>query len=99
MPNVLDQVTSIVLVMMENRSFDHFLGSMTLQDPTLDINGLKKDAIDSYNNVYNGTPFPVYERSSDDELPHDVPHEWNYVQTQLAPNNVSGNLAMNGGGS
>lgn len=96
MPNLLDQVSSIVLVMMENRSFDHFLGSMTLQDPTVDINGLKKDLIDSYNNVYNGTPFPVFERSSDNELPFDVPHEWNYVQTQLAPNNISGNLGMDG---
>ncbi|HVU95448.1 MAG TPA: alkaline phosphatase family protein [Puia sp.] len=96
MPGILDQVNSIVLVMMENRSFDHFLGSMTLQDPALDINGLRQDSIESYNNVYNGTAFPIYERGSDDELPFDVPHEWNYVQTQLAPNSVSGNLAMNG---
>jgi len=96
MPNLLDQVNSIVLVMMENRSFDHFLGSMTLQDPSLDINGLRQNAIDSYNNVYNGTAFPIFKRSSDDELPFDVPHEWNFVETQLAANPVSGTLAMNG---
>jgi phospholipase C len=95
MPSLLDQVTSIILVMMENRSFDHMLGHLTIDNPELDINGLKTP-LDPYNNTYSGTLYPVYARDRDDELPHDVPHEYNYVNTQMAFNNISGTYAMNG---
>jgi phospholipase C len=95
MAGILDQVNSIVLVMMENRSFDHLLGHLTIDDPTLDVEGLRAP-FDQYNNIYQGTPFPVYSRDNDAELAADVPHEFNYVQTQLAYNPINGNFAMTG---
>ena len=95
MAGILDQVTSIVLVMMENRSFDHLLGHLTIDNPALDIDGLRKP-LDQYNNIYNGTVYPPFPRDNDAELAHDVPHESDFVQTQLAFNPVNDNFTMNG---
>ena len=95
MAGILDQINSIVLVMMENRSFDHLLGHLTVDNPALDVNGLRAP-FDKYNNIYNGTPYPVYARDNDAELAHDIPHEGDYVQTQLAYNKINDNYGMNG---
>jgi phospholipase C len=36
----LDGIGTIVVVMMENRSFDHMLGYLSLIDPTMKVDGL-----------------------------------------------------------
>ena len=36
MPPGLDQLRHIVVLMMENRSFDHMLGALKKQDPRID---------------------------------------------------------------
>jgi phospholipase C len=36
MPNALDRLEHIVVVMMENRSFDHMLGALRADDPNID---------------------------------------------------------------
>jgi phospholipase C len=95
MAGILDQVTSIILVMMENRSFDHILGHLTVDDPGLDINGLRAP-LDQYSNVYNGTPYPPFPRDNDNEMAHDVPHESDFVATQLAYNAINDKFNMDG---
>ena len=36
MPTGIDQLKHIVVLMMENRSFDHMLGYLKAQDPRID---------------------------------------------------------------
>jgi phospholipase C len=96
MASILDSVKTIVLVMMENRSFDHMLGHLTLDNPGLDINGLKAGSMADYSNDHNGSLFPCYERDNDNTLSFDLPHEADFVQTQLKINPVSGAYTMHG---
>ncbi|HSZ33779.1 MAG TPA: alkaline phosphatase family protein [Puia sp.] len=96
MAGIIDQVQTIVLVMMENRSFDHMLGHLTLDNPALALNGLRTENLDKYINEYLGTPYPVYERPDDNELSWDLPHEAGPVKTQLRQNPVSKEYTMQG---
>lgn len=83
-------VDTIVIVMMENRSFDHILGHLSYDDeanwPSLE--GLRKSEIKNYRNlcIYDNVPYypnPV----SDGYFPTDLPHERNYVAKQMACSN------------
>src|SRR5690242_9544445 len=95
MKNLSDNIKTVVLVMMENRSFDHMLGHLKLEDPEADINGLSKP-LDQYINPYLGNCYSPYNMPHDVELPGDVPHECEYVKTQLAYNEVNERYMMNG---
>lgn len=96
MPNILDQVKTVILVMMENRSFDHMLGHLTLDNPALKIEGLRQEDMASYSNDYNNTLYPLFPITADKELDSDIPHEFDAVATQLCANPVSGKYTMNG---
>src|SRR5712692_11266754 len=83
-------VDTVVIVMMENRSFDHILGHLSYEDeanwPSLE--GLRQSEVGNYRNlcIYNNVsyyPNPV----SDGYFPSDLPHERNYVARQLACSN------------
>jgi len=52
----LGKVDHIVVLMLENRSFDHMLGYLTLEGGRGDIDGLTG----SESNSYNGTTYPVH---------------------------------------
>ena len=95
MAAISDEVETIILVMMENRSFDHMLGHLSIDTPSMPVNGLSGN-LDQYENDYKGTIYPCYERGQDYELPFDLPHEYNDVQTQLRKNPVSKNFSMRG---
>src|SRR4030088_3025581 len=69
--------------MMENRSFDHMLGHLTLDNPELNIEGLRSDKMETYTNDYLESPYPVYPIEVDQELEADLPHEMNDVATQM----------------
>jgi phospholipase C len=64
MPSWLSEIETIVVVMMENRSFDHLLGYLSLAGRT-DIDGLKKNPDgswpDNYGNPWKGRPRWPYE--------------------------------------
>lgn len=60
MSNSLNLIKNIVVVMLENRSFDHMLGTLYLNNPGFE--GLKLDG--SMVNTYNGTNYPVTNNSS-----------------------------------
>ncbi len=92
LPNLslTDLVDTIVIVMMENRSFDHILGHLSYEDevnwPTLE--GLRKSEVQNYRNhcIYNNEPYypnPV----SDGYFPNDLPHERDCVARQLSRSN------------
>ena len=36
----LDEIRTIVILMLENRSFDHMLGHLSLEDPKWDVVGV-----------------------------------------------------------
>jgi phospholipase C len=98
MASILDEVKTIILVMMENRSFDHMLGHLTLENPALPIEGLKAESVadGSYSNHYKDTPYPPYPLVVDVELEADVPHEWNFVATQMHWDAAATKFAMDG---
>src|SRR5437868_9104152 len=52
----LAAIKQIVVLMLENRSFDHMLGYLSLGDNPRHINGLKKN----FANSHNGTRYPVH---------------------------------------
>jgi phospholipase C len=82
----LDRIKLIVVVMMENRSFDHVLGYLSLPQygGRIDIDGLINPDTDSrFANEYDHQiyrPFPM----ADGPLPHDLPHSRREVAVQLA---------------
>jgi phospholipase C len=96
MPNILDQVKTVILMMMENRSFDHMLGHLTLDNPALKIEGLRQEDMASYSNDYNDTLYPLFPITVDKELDSDIPHEFDAVATQLGTNPVNGRFTMHG---
>jgi phospholipase C len=98
MPNELkDRVKTLVIVMKENRSFDHMLGYLSLKDGAKrgEINGIDDPLDDRFANISLGkryAPFPM----ADHELPSDLPHGRDLVQVQLAKSSVTGQYTMRG---
>jgi phospholipase C len=88
-PANLDAIQTVVILMMENRSFDHMLGYLSLPKyagsyPSMkDVNGLRDDQdwLNSVANKWQGNsyfPIPL----ADARIP-DPPHERKYIATQL----------------
>lgn len=83
---ILDDIKTIVIVMLENRSFDNVLGHIrTVQyGDRRDIEGLSEPEHNpQYRNFLNGVAYaPVAQ--SDAGLLHDLPHGRELVATQMA---------------
>ena len=95
MREILDQVDTIVLVMMENRSFDHMLGHLSLINPASKVDGLH-EPLKQYDNDFKGTAYPCYARTNDDKMGNDVPHEYGDVDVQLKKDPVTSDYTMKG---
>ena len=84
--NNLAQIDTIVVVMMENRSFDHLLGFLSHEsfDGRTDVNGLHQSgpAFDWANADAEGTPYPPM-ATPDGFLPSDLPHSREQVDVQI----------------
>lgn len=82
----LDQIKTIVIVMMENRSFDHVLGYLRRPERgnRQAIDGLD-DPLNNpqYANFLDGQAYQPYAKK-DESLLHDLPHARNSVTTQFA---------------
>jgi phospholipase C len=52
----LDEIEHIVVLMLENRSFDHMLGYLSLDDGRLDVDGLTEGMA----NVHDGRSYPIF---------------------------------------
>ncbi len=92
------RVDTIVIVLMENRSFDHILGTMCLSQfgGRTDIDGVHS-LLDpnNANPASNGTlAFPFIMK--DGPLTNDLPHERDFVAMQLAPSVITGGPTMTG---
>lgn len=83
----LREIETIVYVMMENRSFDHLLGHLSLAGPLppMEVEGLRDDAAwrKAYANAYNGTLYPPHELDPSTQFIDDPPHEWQNISVQI----------------
>jgi phospholipase C len=93
----LDNIKTIVLLMFENRSFDHMLGHLSLDKITPTANGLQYPLTgDQYENIYNGDSYYPFRKKTDTALTADLPHEYNYVATQINKSEANGRYGMDG---
>ena len=74
---LLGHVEAIVVLCMENRSFDHYLGSLRLVEGRKDIDGLTGAEM---NPRTAGMPVGVHQL--DDYTPEDPPHSWDASHAQ-----------------
>ena len=68
---VVGQIDTIIFVMMENRSFDHYLGARTLEEGDTNLDGLTADMV---NLDPDGNAVSPY--LCDDPCQADPPHGW-----------------------
>jgi phospholipase C len=93
-----EQVATIVVVIMENRSFDNVLGSLSHPDHgnRTDVDGIadlqKTDYLNPNSDGEGIEPF----WTSDGPLPSDLPHDRAGVRTQMAHSTVTNSHLMNG---
>ncbi len=97
MAHLLDNIDTIVLVMFENRSFDHFLGHLSYDKLQPEVDGLVSPlSQESYENLFQGTAYKPFRIPKDINLEADLPHELDAVETQLARSSVTGQFTMSG---
>jgi phospholipase C len=82
MADVIRDIDTIVVVLMENRSFDHVLGYLGLPPFNLPIEGLQKSNTPRYANPYNGKTYSSFPMTRLD-MPHDPPHERPWIAEQI----------------
>lgn len=95
MATILDKVKTIVLLMFENRSFDHMLGHLKRQGINTNVNGLN-DPLTDFTNLYKGGSFPVFPIRENVEMDSDLPHGRDQVALQIAKHPLTGNFTMGG---
>jgi phospholipase C len=90
-------VETIVIVMLENRSFDHMLGYLSLKNGAnrSDIDGLSDPDNAAYMNDSIGEAYFLFP-TKDVVLPTDLPHARDHVTVQLAKSATSGKHEMTG---
>jgi phospholipase C len=83
----LGDIDTIVIVILENRSFDHTLGYLSLQaaNPPMPLEGLRDDAAwrDRFVNFYQATPYPLHRLGADVQTIDDPPHEQATIAMQI----------------
>ena len=99
MPTDMSLIKTIVVVMMENRSFDNLLGYLTL-DPNnrKNVEGLTNTPAwrDKVASVFNGTKYPPFLLTDPyDAIDADPPHERDPIAVQMGTP-VNGVFPMNG---
>src|SRR5882724_237891 len=97
-PN-LDLIKTIVVVMMENRSFDHLLGYLSLPPYNWpNVEGLNNDPawLNSIASIYNKSAFPPFLLNNPyDLMAADPPHERSDIDLQMGEPD-GGVFPMNG---
>lgn len=90
MAGELGKIDHIVVMMMENRSFDHMLGYLSLEGGRADVNGL---AAQMSNPDAAGLLHPVHHRT-DTTFRNDLGHGFDDVKRQLNPTTAQGKPNM-----
>jgi phospholipase C len=80
----LKEINHIVVLMLENRSFDHMLGYLRLKAKRADVDGLTGNETNEYP---KGTPHKP-QLSSESSFSPDPNHDWDNVHAQLDNNNA-----------
>jgi phospholipase C len=84
----LDRIDHIVVVMLENRSFDHMLGYLSLSAGRTDVDGLQP----GMSNDYRGRTYPVYHMPTT-ALQVDPDHSARATDQQIAGGTMGGFVA------
>ena len=91
----LKRVDTIVHLILENRSFDHVLGHLSLTGAS-QADGLKKPLTkNAYKNTYSGNAYYPFEMA-DAWFPGDLPHHRGEIEAQVAPKQNGNGFLMNG---
>jgi phospholipase C len=90
MPPDLDMIERIVVILMENRSFDHQLGYLSLDPVQLRVNGLRSDPawVREHANPFldeQCEPFRLKNPAASIDI--DPPHDYRHIATQLKEEN------------
>ncbi|PTL79300.1 alkaline phosphatase family protein [Vitiosangium sp. GDMCC 1.1324] len=81
----LDEIRTIVILMLENRSFDHMLGHLSLEHPEWDVDGLRDpDTNPRYANFFQQRFFRPFLIGDEASVIRDPPHSRHLVQVQMA---------------
>ncbi len=89
-------IKTVILLMYENRSFDNMLGHLSFEGLQPAAGGLTPPPNQpKYANFYEGGVYHPFVRPEDEQLSFDLPHEYNFVATQLTPGS-NGQPAMTG---
>jgi len=72
-------IDTIVVVQMENRSFDHMLGALALEEGRTDVDGLRADMA---NPDSDGVSHPVWPLGARTAVEHDPGHGWGACHAQ-----------------
>jgi len=84
----LEKIDHVVVLMLENRSFDHMLGYLSLIGGRAEIDGLRPGLA----NRYQGRTYPVHHLAAT-ALGMDPDHSGGAIDTQVAGGNMSGFVA------
>src|SRR5947199_10666450 len=85
----LGSIKRIVVLMLENRSFDHMLGYLSLKG-ALPVNGLRHP-LDPHTNTYNGQAYPLFPLTSL-RVP-DPLHDRQHIRIQIDGGSMHGFVA------
>jgi phospholipase C len=88
MADLLRDVDTIVIVLMENRSFDHVLGYLGLPPFNWAIEGIQKCNNPRYANPYNNKTYSLFQMSRLD-MPHDPPTSGPGSRTRSVPSSTA----------
>ncbi len=78
----LAEIETIFIVMLENRSFDHILGYLSLPPCNRDVEGIRQAWSSNYVNQFKGVTYAPWHRS-DPYIPVDPPHERGDISVQM----------------
>ena len=81
----LEKVDHIVVLMLENRSFDHMLGYLSLEGGRGDVDGLRAD----FANEHDGRSYPVHHLDST-VIEDDPDHSASAVDLQIGGGKMDG---------
>lgn len=83
----LKDIDTLIVVMMENRSFDHAVGylSTSASTPPMNVEGLRDDPVwlAQWTNSFLGTPFPIHKLEANNQTIDDPPHERESIAVQI----------------
>ncbi len=82
--NILDEIDTFVVVMLENRSFDHVLGYLSQPEygGRTDVDGLPDPNAFQCENFHDNQVYKPF-LAKDGRIDHDLPHERDTIHAQL----------------